>query len=320
MNYQKTARILIIIIISLVLALTGVLIGRLSGKSSSGNHTQSEQQTAQPTHSPEIITSVPITDAPFETDTPSPTDAPQPTETATETAVATENPIYTSELPLSVTEGDLNAVYARLEQLRQLKAAHPEVKIILLDVGHGGFDPGSIGVVGNVKESELNLAIARRVCDALAEKGYYVLMTRMGEYALADTKSADMSARTAIMKNDIFTLALSVHMNSFPSDKNVSGTRLYYYYSNGMFSSKGMTLAQSILKSICAVTGQQYVDGCVVGDDLMVVREPLCPSALIECGFVSNERELALLQQADYQQQIANGIAEGVANYLTNNG
>ncbi len=321
MNYQKTARILIIIIISLILALTGVIIGRLSGKSGSGSQTQNEHhQTAQPTFSPEIITSVPVTEAPSETDMPSETDAPEPTETATETPSVTEKPVYMSDLPLSVTEGDLNAVYARLEQLKQLKAAHPEVKIILLDVGHGGFDPGSIGVVGNVKESELNLAIARRVSDALAEKGYYVLMTRMGEYAVGDTKAADMSARTAIMKNDIFTLALSVHMNSFPSDKNVSGTRLYYYYSNGMFSSKGMTLATSILKSICAATAQQYTDGCVVGDDLMVVREPLCPSALIECGFVSNERELALLQQADYQQQIANGVAEGVANYLTNNG
>lgn len=317
MNYQKTARILIIVIISLILAITGLIIGKLSKKTNSGNPNQGEENTtAQPTHSHEIITSVPVTDVPFETDTIFETDTPSPTEMP----ITTDEPIITSDLSLSVTDGDLDEVYARLEKLKQLKATHPEVKIILLDVGHGGFDPGSIGISGSVKESELNLAIARRVSDALAEKGYYVLMTRMGEYAVGDTKAEDMNARTAIMKNDIFTLAISIHMNSFPSDKTVSGTRLYYYQSNGMFSSKGMALAENILRAVCTATSQQYKDGCVVGDDLMVVREPLCPSALVECGFVSNAQELELLQQANYQQQIANGVAAGVAEYLNNNG
>lgn len=309
MNFEKTIRILIVIIAALIIAIAAVILG----KSCPGSEPPSP--SAQPTSSPEPTATV----APQPSLTPEETETASPQSTTeTDTDAPTQSPEPVTDVAKVVTEGDLNAVYARLEQLKGLKAADPSVTIILLDVGHGGFDPGASGIDTGVKESELNLAIARLVAEKLGEKGYYVFMTRMDEYAVGSSKQDDMAARTAMMKNDIFTVAISIHMNSFPNDRTVKGTRVYFYKSGNAYSGRGMSLAKTIMQSVADATAQEYRDGNVVGDDLMVVREPLCASALVECGFLSNHEEEASLQLSAYQQLIAASIADGVQSYLTN--
>ena len=210
-------------------------------------------------------------------------------------------------IPLVVTEGDMNAVMARLEQLKTLPS---DKTIILLDVGHGGFDPGSIGLDTGVREDELNLQVARFVAQKLGEKGYYVFMTRMGSYAVADTKNEDMRLRKEFMKLDIFDAVISIHMNSYPDDRSVDGTRLFYYKEG----TKGQTLATIILDEICKATGQRN-RGTNSGD-LMVVREPVAPSALVECGFISNANEERLLANPNYQEKLAQAVADGVEKFF----
>lgn len=230
---------------------------------------------------------------------------PQP---ETPTAIQnTETPDPSEGIPLVVTEGDMNAVMARLEQLKTLP---PDKTIILLDVGHGGFDPGSIGLDTGVHEDELNLQVARFVAQKLGEKGYYVFMTRMGSYAVAETKNEDMRLRKEFMKLDIFDAAISIHMNSYPDDRSVDGTRLFYYKEG----TKGQTLATIILDEICKATGQRN-RGTNSGD-LMVVREPVAPSALVECGFISNANEERLLANSNYQEKLAQAVADGVEKFF----
>ena len=230
---------------------------------------------------------------------------PQPeTPTATQ---STETPAPSDGIPLVVTEGDMSAVMARLEQLKTLSS---DKTIILLDVGHGGFDPGSIGLDTGVHEDELNLQVARFVAQKLGEKGYYVFMTRMGSYAVADTKNEDMRLRKEFMKLDIFDAAISIHMNSYPDDRSVDGTRLFYYKEG----TKGQTLATIILDEICKATGQRN-RGTNSGD-LMVVREPVAPSALVECGFISNANEERLLANSNYQEKLAQAVADGVEKFF----
>lgn len=201
----------------------------------------------------------------------------------------------------------MNAVMARLEQLKTLPS---DKTIILLDVGHGGFDPGSIGLDTGVREDELNLQVARFVAQKLGEKGYYVFMTRMGSYAVAETKNEDMRLRKEFMKLDIFDAAISIHMNSYPDDRSVDGTRLFYYKEG----TKGQTLATIILDEICKATGQRN-RGTNSGD-LMVVREPVAPSALVECGFISNANEERLLANSNYQEKLAQAVADGVEKFF----
>ena len=311
LNLDRMLNILIVVILVIIIAICAVIIGRCSSKPGEGI----DENTPEPETTATIggvYTTLPPGNA-----TPPSGQTSVPTLTPTEPPASSESPAPVTDVPLAVTEGDLSAVYARLEQLKQLKAEHPEVDIILLDVGHGGFDPGASGQSGTI-ESELNLIISRMLAEELANRGYYVFMTRMGEYAVADTKSADMEARTAMMKNDIFTVAISIHMNSFPNDRTVKGTRVYFYKSGNAYSGRGMSLAKTIMQSVADATAQEYRDGNVVGDDLMVVREPLCASALVECGFLSNREEEASLQLSAYQQLIAAGIADGVQSYLTN--
>ena len=97
-------------------------------------------------------------------------------------------------------------------------------------------------------------------------------MTRMGSYAVAETKNEDMRLRKEFMKLDIFDAAISIHMNSYPDDRSVDGTRLFYYKEG----TKGQTLATIILDEICKATGQRN-RGTNSGD-LMVVREPVAHS------------------------------------------
>lgn len=203
-SVYRTRRILCLVIFVLLLSIIVVCIS-LACRGTCANHGDS--------HGP--VSATPSAVSTF---------TPQP-ETPTATQAA-ETPAPSDGIPLVVTEGDMNAVMARLEQLKTLPS---DKTIILLDVGHGGFDPGARGMDTEVREDELNLQVARFVAQKLGEKGYYVFMTRMGSYAVADTKNEDMRLRKEFMKLDIFDAAISIHMNSYPDDRSVDGTRLFYY-------------------------------------------------------------------------------------------
>lgn len=284
-SVYRTRRILCLVIFVLLLSIIVVCIS-LACRGTCANHGDS--------HGP-----VSATPSAVSTFTPQPE-----TPTATQ---STETPAPSDGIPLVVTEGDMSAVMARLEQLKTLSS---DKTIILLDVGHGGFDPGSIGLDTGVREDELNLQVARFVAQKLGEKGYYVFMTRMGSYAVAETKNEDMRLRKEFMKLDIFDAAISIHMNSYPDDRSVDGTRLFYYKEG----TKGQTLATIILDEICKATGQRN-RGTNSGD-LMVVREPVAPSALVECGFISNANEERLLANPNYQEKLAQAVADGVEKFF----
>ena len=284
-SVYRTRRILCLVIFVLLLSIIVVCIS-LACRGTCANHGDS--------HGP--VSATPSAVSTF---------TPQP-ETPTATQAA-ETPAPSDGIPLVVTEGDMSAVMARLEQLKTLPS---DKTVILLDVGHGGCDPGSIGLDTGVHEDELNLQVARFVAQKLGEKGYYVFMTRVGSYAVAETKNEDMRLRKEFMKLDIFDAAISIHMNSYPDDRSVDGTRLFYYKEG----TKGQTLATIILDEICKATGQRN-RGTNSGD-LMVVREPVAPSALVECGFISNANEERLLANPNYQEKLAQAVADGVEKFF----
>lgn len=294
-SVYRTRRILCLVIFVLLLSIIVVCIS-IACRGTCANHGDSHGPASAKPSAPQPA----VTDTPALQTEPAQTDNPPATQTA-------ETPAPSDGIPLVVTEGDMNAVMARLEQLKTLPS---DKTIILLDVGHGGFDPGSIGLDTGVHEDELNLQVARFVAQKLGEKGYYVFMTRMGSYAFAETKNEDMRLRKEFMKLDIFDAAISIHMNSYPDDRSVDGTRLFYYKEG----TKGQTLATIILDEICKATGQRN-RGTNSGD-LMVVREPVAPSALVECGFISNANEERLLANSNYQEKLAQAVADGVEKFF----
>ena len=187
----------------------------------------------------------------------------------------------------------------------------PPKYFVILDYGHGGFDCGATGVDTGVLESDLNLLIGERTARALEDRGCFVLRTRTGPDALAGTKRDDMARRGAILCSDGADCTVSIHMNKF-SDRSVKGPMCYFQAG----AEDGKALARCVIDALCAAIGRDPRPANP-GDNF-VTRLPAVPSVLIECGFLSNPEDERKLQEPAYQQFLAEGIADGVLQYLQN--
>ena len=189
------------------------------------------------------------------------------------------------------------------------KAALSECKVII-DAGHGGFDPGAIGVATGVHEDEINLAVSKKLEAELKSRGIQVEMTRTDDGALGHTKKEDMQTRRDLITNSNADLAVIVHMNALNSS-SVSGPMVIYYPG----SIEGEKIA-SILQDTLNERLQPPKPKKVCSEVYYLLKSGPITCVIVECGFLSNPREEGLLQQEDYQQQIATAIADGVEAYL----
>ena len=183
-------------------------------------------------------------------------------------------------------------------------------RLIVVDAGHGGFDPGTSGPSG-VREDELNLAVAQYVQAELKSRGAQVIMTRNDGSAIGDSKSADMAARRRIIEQSGSDIVISIHMNSFEDDPSVSGPLTLFMAG----SQRGKLLAQAVIDSLNAALG---TDGSArARDDLIILKSGSQPCVLVECGYLSNREEEARLQQPDYQKKIARAICDGAGDFFS---
>ena len=181
---------------------------------------------------------------------------------------------------------------------------------VILDAGHGGFDPGASGGDTGVKESELNLAVALLVQAALEARGVSVVMTRTGENALAATKREDMQARGAILSDPNADCTVSIHMNEF-RNRNIAGPMTFYQAG----SKEGERLASAVIRALTNALEQN--DRLPNPANNFVTRIPVVPSVLVECGFLSNPKDEQSLCDPAYQSRLAEAIADGVLAFLT---
>ena len=180
--------------------------------------------------------------------------------------------------------------------------------VVLIDPGHGGFDPGAIGDSGT-HEDDLNLAVAEYLKAEFEARGMRVIMTREDEDALAEDKDSDMAERRRIIEECGSDIVISIHMNNFTDDPDVSGPLVLFMPG----SEQGQALAEMIQSSLNAALD---TDGSARSEDLYILRSGNQPCVLVECGYLSNEQEEYNLQQSDYQQRIAQAICAGVAEYF----
>lgn len=187
--------------------------------------------------------------------------------------------------------------------------------VIVLDVGHGGFDPGKISSDG-LLEKDINLAIALRLKEYLEAQDCQVYMTRDTDRSLADTsesnqKRSDMQNRIALIKEVQPTLMISIHQNSFSSPKE-HGAQTFYYYS----SDNSKLLAESIQSALIEQADPENTRVCKSNDSYYILKNTDCPAVIVECGFLSNPTESALLNTAIYQDKLAYAISVGARQYL----
>lgn len=180
---------------------------------------------------------------------------------------------------------------------------------VVIDAGHGGYDPGAIGSETGTVEAELNLSVAKLLEKKLADAGCRVIMTRSGEEALGDTKDLDMNERKRIMQAEGVDIVVSIHMNKF-RDRTVSGPMVFYMKG----SESGRELAECVIAGVCESVGRP--PRLANPEDLFVLRVPSAPSVLVECGFLSNASDEALLNTEAYREKLADGISSGIGAYL----
>lgn len=175
-------------------------------------------------------------------------------------------------------------------------------KIIVVDPGHGGSDPGA--VYSNVNEKDLNLDIALRLKQLLEESGARVLMTRESDIYVNLYTRADIANQVGA---DLF---VSIHNNA-STNASTSGTMTLYYP-----SPEKKVLAQILQKAVVETLGLPDL-GISERPNLVVTRETKMPSALVEVAFMSNQKDLALLQTEEFRQRAAEGIYKGILMYFS---
>jgi len=183
-------------------------------------------------------------------------------------------------------------------------------KIIVIDAGHGGWDPGKVGKNDEL-EKDINLIIAERLQMLLELGGATVFLTRATDVALGDTKNTDLKARTTMPTDMQAHIFVSIHQNAFPSDK-VKGAQAFYF--DG--SDEGKRLAEAIQERIRSYLDVSNRKEAKAHSDYFVLKKSATPAVLVECGFLTNSEELRLLVDENYQERMAWAIYMGILDYF----
>ena len=186
--------------------------------------------------------------------------------------------------------------------------------LVVIDPGHGGAEPGSIGYDENgedpLYEKRVNLQIALRANTILKQMGVNTQMTRMTDTNVSLSERAEIANRAGA---DLF---VSVHNNSF-SSPDAAGSEVLY--GSGAvpdgYRTSGKRLAQLIQKEMVAQLGRPD-RGIKQTPGMAVIRLTECPAVIVECLFVSNPTDMAMLKDSEHIEKMAVAIARGVVNSL----
>jgi N-acetylmuramoyl-L-alanine amidase len=181
---------------------------------------------------------------------------------------------------------------------------------VMIDPGHGGKDGGSYN--GNLKESDLNLAIALYVRDILQSKGIGVLMTRDTDVMVGPGQREGLYTRATMCNKSNAVCLVSIHANAYANDTSVHGIDTYR---NTTTNAKSEDLAAYVQNAAVKATGAKD-RGLKSDAELVVIRETKVPSCLIEVGFITNPDEFKDLSDDAYRKKLAQGIAGGIIDFL----
>ena len=182
-------------------------------------------------------------------------------------------------------------------------------KIIVIDAGHGGWDPGMVS--GKVEEKDINLSIAKKLQVFLEQGGATVIITRLDDSDLAKNKAGDMHARRLIANTSNADIFVSIHQNSYHSS-NVKGFQAFYFNE----SDNSKKLATCIQDSLKEFVNPYNKLSSRANKNYFVLKQTAMPAVLVECGFLTNYNERNQLTSDAYQEKIAWGIYLGIVNYF----
>lgn len=187
---------------------------------------------------------------------------------------------------------------------------------VIIDAGHGGRDGGAVADDGT-QEKVLNLSVAKKLADMLLLSDVHVVMTRSEDVELAlptsdHKKRDDLNARLAMTEAYENAILVSIHMNKFPIAR-YNGLQVYYSSNH----EGSLTLAEQIQNGALSLNGENDRAVKAAGDSIYLLSHAKIPAVLVECGFLSNPEELALLKTEDYQQKLVMSIYASIMRYLS---
>ena len=190
---------------------------------------------------------------------------------------------------------------------------------VIIDAGHGGEDGGAIGANG-AYEKDINLSIAFKLKEKLESMGIPVVMTRTTDTLLYDKnadyegkkKKLDLLERKNIAEQYENAIFISIHQNSFLKSQ-YNGFQVYYS-PNGIDS---LRIASLIEEWVSLSYDDISIRPSKKGDSsIYLLNELYCPAVLIECGFISNPEECALLCNENYQDALVSGISKAIGEFV----
>ena len=187
-------------------------------------------------------------------------------------------------------------------------------KIVVIDAGHGGPDPGAVGKT-KILEKDVTLAVAKRVQVFIRQGGGKPVMVRDEDKDLGNTsgllkrKREDLAQRIQLAADAQADVYLSIHANSFPNEKLV-GPQTFYHAD----SAEGRALALAIQQELNLVADGKRV--AKANKDFFILKKANQAAVTVELGFLSNPAEEQLLNTPEYQQKLAWGIYQGLCNYF----
>jgi N-acetylmuramoyl-L-alanine amidase len=175
--------------------------------------------------------------------------------------------------------------------------------LVILDPGHGGKDPGAIGI-GGLQEKNVILPISQIVAQILEKQGIQVMMTRSSDYFVS------LQGRTDIANRAGASLFVSIHANSMGASRpDVNGLEIYYFGERRLSDTIYRSIVQSVSVKERGVRRARFY----------VLRNTKMPSTLIEVGFLTGQEDAAKLRNSNYQRQMAEAIARGIIEYIRQN-
>lgn len=192
------------------------------------------------------------------------------------------------------------------------------IDTVVIDAGHGGMDGGATGI-GGVIEKNINLQIALKLKNILQTNGYRVVMIRETDTSIhssgksiAQQKKSDMHNRLKIIEETPNSLTVSIHQNYF-EQQQYSGAQMFY----GKVNESSRILADCIQKRFVSnLQNDNKREIKRAGKELYLMYYAKTPIVLVECGFLSNPIESALLSDDTYQNKVAFTIFSGIMDYL----
>ena len=213
--------------------------------------------------------------------------------------------------------GAVSNLYFDSDKYIQAMYAATEKNIVVLDAGHGGEDPGAIGM-NNVYEKDINLDITFMIGEILSERGFAVVYTRLEDKLLYSEeenikgfrKISDLKNRCKVAAEYPEAVFVSIHMNSYQNSK-YSGLQVYYSENN----EESRILASNIQSSVKSEIQNANNRTIKNGEGMYILENINNPAVLIECGFLTNADECKKLSEKEYQKQLSLAIVCGIIKY-----